>query len=48
MLEDIRAKRTGAYNLGPLVSELEAIHTQDAKPQEVPNLAERRRSRKSP
>ena len=39
MLADIGAKRTGAYDLGPLVSELEAIHAQTATPQEPPKLA---------
>ncbi|MGC2324648.1 MAG: chemotaxis protein CheA, partial [Terriglobales bacterium] len=39
MLADIGAKRTGAYDLGPLVSELEAIHAQTAAPQEPPKLA---------
>ena len=39
MLADIGARRTGAYDLGPLVSELEAIHTQAAAPQDVPTLA---------
>jgi two-component system chemotaxis sensor kinase CheA len=28
MLEDIRAKRSGNYELGPIISALEAIHTQ--------------------
>jgi len=39
MLADIGAKRTGVYNLGPLVSELEAIHAQAAAPQAGPNPA---------
>jgi len=39
MLGDISAKRSGTYDLAPLVSELEAIHAQTAEPQNAPTLA---------
>jgi two-component system chemotaxis sensor kinase CheA len=40
MLEDIRAKRSGAYELGPLISALEAIHAPSRAPQDAHAPAE--------
>jgi two-component system chemotaxis sensor kinase CheA len=48
MLEDIRAKRTGAYELDPLISALEAIRTQAPAPQETPSPSETPSPRQAP